>query len=298
MQQIFTLKKRPVSFRVNSLKSDTQKIFQSLESANIKYSLLDFPKGCFLLDKRHSESDIWNLDIYKNGEIYMQNISSQVPVHFFWNADSSKLKILDACAAPGWKTSQLSALYPDAEIYAFEPHKIRYEKMLYNFKKLWCNNISAVHDEIRNIWNYVSWTEYFDMILVDAPCSSEWSLSLHNTKFLESWDISHIKKNYKRQKYILSDVLPYLKNQWELIYSTCTIAPEENEAVVHFALCNYPELELQKLDFRENKYINFSPSLKSFEKLIFKSEISEKTLRVIPSEYSEGFFIAKFKKWI
>lgn len=298
LESIFTLERRPVTLRANTIKSSLDNVSHALDTAGLDYTILSFPKNCFLLGEDYTESDIWDLDIYKNGDIYMQNISSQVPVHFFWKTDSTKIKILDACAAPGGKTSQLSALYPDAEIYAFEPHKVRYEKMIYNLKKLWCENITAIHDEIRNIWKYITEFEYFDFILIDAPCSWEGAISVHNTKFVESWDISHIKKNYKRQKYILSDALPYLKNWWELIYSTCTIAPEENEAVVHFALCNYPELKLQKLDFQKNKYINFAPSLKSFEKLIFKSEISEKAIRVIPSEYSEWFFIAKFKKWI
>jgi 16S rRNA C967 or C1407 C5-methylase (RsmB/RsmF family) len=81
----------------------------------------------------------------------MQNISSQVPVNYFSKENYAGLKILDACAAPGGKASQLSALYPDAIIYAFEPQKVRYDKMKHNFKKLGCENIQSIHDEIRNI---------------------------------------------------------------------------------------------------------------------------------------------------
>ena len=294
---VFSLERRPVSFRINTLKSSLDEVTQGLDVAKISYTVLESLQDSILLDSQYSESDIWKLEIYKKGYIYMQNISSQVPTHFFTKENYGWLKILDACAAPGWKTSQLSALYPDAEIYAFEPIKVRFEKMQHNLKKLGCTNIIAIHDEIRNIWEYIQEENYFNMILIDAPCSSEWSISLHNDKFLEAWDISHIKKNYKRQKFILSDTLPYLKTWWELIYSTCTLAPEENEAVVHFALCNYPELELQCIDIQENKYIKYIKALKIFENKIFKAEISEKTLRVIPSEFSEWFYIAKFIKW-
>jgi len=244
LQTIFSLKRRPVSFRVNTLKSNLEEVTTELKKNNITYSILEFPENAIILDEKFIESDIWKLSIYKHGKIYMQNLSSQVPINYFSKENYSGLKILDACAAPWGKTSQLSSRYPDAAIYAFEPQKVRYDKMKHNFKKLWCENIECIHDEIRNIWVYIQEENYFDMILVDAPCSSEWSLSLHDEKFIKSWDITHIHKNYKRQKFIVSDVISYLKNGWELIYSTCTLAPEENEAVVHFALCNYPQLQL------------------------------------------------------
>jgi 16S rRNA (cytosine1407-C5)-methyltransferase len=125
------------------------------------------------------------------------------------------------------------------------------------------------------------------MILVDAPCSSEGSISIHNEKFLESWDITHINKNYKRQKFIVSDIVPYLKDGGEFIYSTCTLSPEENEGLTHFLLSNFKELQLENIELEENKYIKSITPLKSFENKIFKTEISEKTIRVIPSEYSE-----------
>ncbi len=294
VEKAFTLKKRPVTFRINTLKSSENEVEDALAQASITYTKLKFPQDSYILDDTFSESDLWKRRVYKDWKIYIQWLASQTPVNFF--SQEKPLKILDACAAPGGKTSQLAALYPDAEIYAFEPFKVRYEKMQHNLKKLWCNNVTAIHDEIRNIWTYIESEDYFDMILVDAPCSSEGSISTHNDKFLKAWDISHIKKNYKRQKHIIDDVLPYLKQWWELIYSTCTLAPEENEWVIHYALCNYPELELQDINIDENIYITTKQALRWFEKYTYRSEISEKNLRVIPGKYSEGFFIAKLLK--
>ena len=149
LKHIFSMEKRQVSFRCNTLKSTTQEVETALEKALIRYIKLDFPKNCYLIDRSFSESDLWRLDIYKQGKIYIQSISSQVPVHFFSSLQQPSLqlspkrgkselqfKILDACAAPGGKTSQLSELYPNAEIYAFEPFKVRYDKMKHNLKKL------------------------------------------------------------------------------------------------------------------------------------------------------------------
>lgn len=304
--KVFSFTKRQTTLRSNTLKTSSEKIEQTLRENNIAFTKLDFPKNCYLLDSNFSEKDLWELDIYKNGDIYIQGISSQIPVHMFQSDLSqfspykgemkSPLKILDACAAPGGKTSQIAELYPDAEIWAFEPHKIRFDKMNYNLEKLGCKNVKTIQDSVENIWNYISDLEYFDLILIDAPCSGEGWILYNNTKFLELWDIKYIKKNYARQKSICDSVLPYLKTWWETIYSTCTIAPEENEWVVHYLLCKYPELQLQKLDIWKNKYINSAPALKHFEKYFFKKEISEHCVRVIPSEFSEWFFIGKFKK--
>ncbi len=344
---VFSKDKRQVSFRINTLLSSQKEIEEALISAHISYIVLDFPKNCFLLENSFSEPDLWKLDIYKQGKIYIQGISSQVPVHFFklpiptfpskGERSEQPLRILDACAAPGGKTSQLAALYPEAEIYAFEPQKIRFEKMLHNLNKLGISTqtqnpklpqdtktqnpilnpfpfqgqgatVKCIYDSVENMKYYVfpssPWGEeiqrwgfeYFDIILVDAPCSGEWALHFSDSTFLENWSISHIRKNYARQKAICDSVLPYLKTGWELIYSTCTIAPEENEGVIHYLLCKYPELSLENIDLSKNKYINIKTALKAFEKYFFKKEISQNSIRVIPSEFSEWFYMAKLRK--
>lgn len=300
LSSIFSKRKRIVTLRVNTILSSLEEIENALKKVKIWYTIIDFPKNCFLIDENFSEPDLWKLDIYKQGKIYIQWISSQVPVHFFssvWLENrSQQVRILDACAAPGGKTSQLAALYRDAEIYAFEPQKIRFEKMTHNLKKLWITNVICINDRVENIQRCIPEIDFFDMILVDAPCSGEGSISYHDTKFLENWSLNHIKRNYARQKAICDSVLPYLKTGWEMIYSTCTIAPEENEAVVHYLLCKYPNLVLENIDIINNKYIKYKEGLKSFEKYIFRKEMSECTIRVIPSEFSEGFYIAKIKK--
>ncbi len=308
---------------MNTQKSSCEEIEQALEKYSLTYTKLVFPENCYLLDSSFSESDLWKLRIYKDWKIYLQSISSQVPVHFFSDLSQvspskgemkSPIRILDATAAPWGKTSQLASLYPDSEIFAFESSKVRCDKMLYNLQKQWIQTqggssllnsesspqwerrVTCIHDDIANIWKYITQEAYFDLILVDAPCSSEWSISLHDTKFLENWDISHVKKNYRRQKAICDSVVPYLKDAWEMIYCTCTLAPEENEAVVHYLLCHYPELTLDSVSTPKNKYIKTKAALSSFEWHPFKKEVSENCLRIIPSEYSEGFFIAKLLK--
>lgn len=296
LQQIFTLSKRPVSFRINTLVSSEEEIENILTKNGIWYTKVSWLHTSYLLDIKYLEKDLWNLDIYKKWKIYLQWLASQLVVSLFTYWRSNNLKILDACAAPGWKTSQLASLYPEAEIYALEPNTIRYEKMCHNFQKLSCSQITTVKDSAQNIGKYIPEQEYFDIILIDAPCSSEWSLNFQNTKFLENWSEIHIKKNYKRQRQICDSVVPHLKTGWEMIYSTCTIAPEENEAIAHYLLCNYPELELQKLESPHKECFESMSPLTEFEWKTFKKEISEKSLRIVPNNWSEGFFVSKFRK--
>lgn len=298
VKNIFQLKKRPQTARITYPESLKVRVLEEFHRKNISFKEAIFPENCIIFDNNISKHDIWQLECYKNWDIYLQWISSQIPVYSFSENRDTNLRILDACAAPGWKTMQLAERYPHAEIWAFEPHKIRYDKMCHNFQKFWHSNIKSIHDSIENLAEYISQESYFDMILIDAPCSWEGWLLLIHTKFLENWSLRHIKKNYKRQKSICDMVLPYLKTWGEMVYSTCTIAPEENEWVIHYLLCKYPELRLENIDFSNNKYIKTRQALKNFEAYSYKKEISEYALRVIPSEYSEWFFIAKISKWI
>lgn len=95
--------------------------------------------------------------------------------------------------------------------------------------------------------NYSS--EHFDAILFDAPCSGEGTINLTTDKLWPNWSLANIKKNYIIQKRIFNSIAPLLKTGGTLVYSTCTLAPEENEGMVHYILCNFPEFELQDIEF-------------------------------------------------
>lgn len=282
-------KKRPVSFRVNTLKSDNTKIEESLKENNISFEKVSFLDWAYTLTS-WIEKDLWELDIYKNWEIYLQNISSLIPVTLL---DLEKNdRVLDITAAPWSKTTQMSAIMCNMwEIVACEQNQIRMDKLKHNISKLWANNIKTVKTDARKLKDFFEeW--YFDKILADLPCSSEWRINLSNEKTYSFWNEANIKRNYNLQKDIIKNTINLLKPGWTLVYSTCTIAPEENEAVVHFILSNYKDMKLEDIE------IEFKHSrdwIKSFWKNIYNKEIT-KTKRIIPSNESEWFFIAKFKK--
>jgi 16S rRNA C967 or C1407 C5-methylase (RsmB/RsmF family) len=94
------------------------------------------------------------------------------------------------------------------------------------------------------------------------------------------------------QKQIIQNTIGLLKKWWELVYSTCTISPEENEDICHMILCNFPEMKIEEINL-DYKYVR--DWLTKYQNKHFKNEI-KKTKRVITSKETEGFFVAKFKK--
>ncbi len=290
----FETSKRPVYFRINCIKSSREEVEEAL-----KKSWLPFVKdtnlehGYFLSEWK--ERDLWDLPLYKEGKIYVQSFSSQLPVQFmelqWWE------NVLDLTAAPGWKTGQISErVWVSGSVIALENNAIRLEKMKYNLEKLGCANVESIYMDASEIPLNPSLLKgkelQFDAILFDAPCSSEWKINFHMPKTYEGWDEKYFSFNYKRQKKIIEKNIGLLKSWWVLIYSTCTLAPEENEGIVHFLLCGFPELTLEDISF---EYQYKRPWIKKFWKYIYKSEI-EKCIRILPNPQSEGFFVAKLRK--
>lgn len=288
----FEIQKRKTSFRINLLKSSEKEIFEVLEKNNLKAKKIFFLKNCYILEN-WKEKDLWDLEIFKDWKIYLQSVSSQIPVDFL-NL-KPKDKILDITSAPGWKTSQAQAILKNSwEVLAVDNNQIRIDKLKFTLDRQWVKNVKILKtDATRILEKNLDLTWYFDKIIADLPCSAEWKINFNSEKSFWYWSEEIVLKNAKLQKSILKNIVPMLKNWWELIYSTCTISPEENEDIVHFLLCNFPELELEKLNF---DYENARDWLKSFWKKIFKKEISSSVKRILPSQESEWFFVAKLIK--
>lgn len=287
----FEIEKRKTCFRINILKSDEKEIFEILEKNNLKAKKINFLKNAYILEN-WKEKDLWDLEIFKDGKIYLQSLSSQIPVDFFdFKNNEKNLKILDITASPGWKTSQIQALLENNwEIFAIDNNAIRIEKLKFTLERQGTKNVKIFKDDARKIKFEEN---FFDKIIADLPCSAEWKFLKNKEKSFGYWKEEIVSKNAKLQKEILKNIVPSLRSGWELIYSTCTISPEENEDICHFLLCNFPELEIEKIDF---DYENARNWLANFWKKIFKKEIASSVKRILPSLESEWFFIAKFRK--
>ena len=187
-----------------------------------------------------------------------------------------------------------------AEIIALEKNSLRHQKLLHNINLQGACESITTHkiDALKYLNNTtaIKSPDDFDAILLDAPCSAEGRISLSREKSYGFWKMQNILDKSSLQFDLLLASLEKLKTGGTLVYSTCTLAPEENEGVVSRILEAFPEISLQKIPEifvpEISEYVKNGLSLYDKE----NQKISEKTLKILPSEYTEGFFVAKFVK--
>ncbi len=157
--------KRPVTFRVNTLKVAVIEIENKLKELGIEFEKVPWSKEAFII-KNSTEKEIESLEMYKNGEIYLQSLSSMLPPIILNPKEG--YDILDMAAAPGGKTTQLAVLTQNkAHITACEMNTIRLERLKYNIEKQGATSVYTMQTDSRRIDDFFS----FDQILLDAPCS-------------------------------------------------------------------------------------------------------------------------------
>ena len=199
---------------------------------------------------------------------------------------------MDVTAAPWSKTSQIaSILWNSWEIVANDNNQIRIDKLKFTLTRQWVTCAKIIRSDARKLQEKFK-KNYFDKILADLPCSAEWRINLNNEKTFWFWKESIFEKNSNLQKEILTSIISLLKPNWVLVYSTCTLAPEENEWIVDYLLANFPELEIEEISL---DYENIRPWITNFGKIKFDKNVV-KSIRCLPSEETEWFFVAKFRK--
>lgn len=162
--------KRPVTFRVNTLKVTLAEIENTLKELGIEFEKVPWSEEAFII-KNVNEKEIENLGMYKSGKIYLQSLSSMLPPIILETKENTD--ILDMCAAPGGKTTQLATLTQNkAHITACEMNNIRLERLKYNIEKQGATSVYTMQTDSRKIDDFFS----FDQILLDAPCSRKWNI--------------------------------------------------------------------------------------------------------------------------
>ena len=256
------------------------------------YEIIKEPKKTYISDS----------DAFKNGWIYVQEFASMVPptiMELDKNPNpKTPLKILDMAAAPGSKTSQIADLTNyESEILALEKHPIRIQKLKHNLTIYKCDNVQAfLANGIKFDKRNPQFVEFFDRVLVDAPCSSEGRFNLNDVKTYKYWNIKKRKEMSKAQKGLLMSGIRMLKPGGILVYSTCTFGFEENELVLEWLLEKMPELKIEKFEVPFNNKVSGFISVEKDGKILQLDKQIKNTIRVIPNEQFGGFFIAKIRK--
>ena len=232
-------------------------------------------------------------ELAQNGSVYIQNAASWLPVLALDPKPHDR--ILDVCAAPGGKTSHIAQASNNlASSTANDNSRPRLLKLQRNLERLGVKNTEYTLYDATRI-THTPQLESFDKILLDAPCSGEGMMTLDDKKSFESWSVAHIKRLQKLQKKLIVQAWQLLKPGGTLVYSTCTMAPEENEAVVDYLLRHNDDVTIESLDFLAVHLPNRVESVLEWNEKKYAPEL-QRALRLIPSPEVEAFFVAKLKK--
>ncbi len=275
------------SIRVNTLKSDINDIKRRLSDFWVLEQVPWCNEGFWITYKEGKRFDIGNLPEHQLGYIYVQDAASMIPPVVL--SPSKEDVVLDLCAAPGSKTTQL-AQYMNNEglLVANDSQGIRLSALGINLQR--CGVMNAIVTKMDGE-KLTKKTEQFDKILVDAPCSGTGTLR-RNFKIAEMWSPGLVKRMASIQYKLLRNSFNLLRTGGEIVYSTCTLEPEEDEEIVDRLLNDFPNAEI--LDINLN--IKRSPAVKEFNGRKYNESV-EKCLRIYPQDNdSEGFFVAKIRK--
>ena len=196
---------------------------------------------------------------------------------------SQPLRVLDLCAAPGGKSTHIQSLIsPESLLISNEVIKSRSRILTDNIIKWGCENVIVTNNDPRD---FQMLPNYFDVIVIDAPCSGS-GLFRKAHDAVGEWSIKNVQLCSQRQQRILSDVLPALKKDGILIYSTCSYSREEDEDIIDW-LANECGVCSCKLEIENNSGI---VEVMSKMKKVF-------AYRFFPDKVKgEGFFISVFRK--
>jgi NOL1/NOP2/sun family putative RNA methylase len=179
--------------------------------------------------------------LFHAGCYYVQEASSMFIGHIlkYIKPDDEPVRILDLCAAPGGKSTLLnSAMNPDDLLVANEIIKTRVPVLTDNLSRWGTANTIVTNNDPRDFTRLKS---FFDIILVDAPCSGS-GMFRKDPAAMDEWSEANVELCHQRQERILADIYPCLKEGGHLIYSTCSYSHQENEDILDW-LCNSFELE-------------------------------------------------------
>ena len=223
---------------------------------------------------------------YFAGLYYLQEPSAMTPANRF--SVNPGEYVLDLCAAPGGKATELGAkLQGNGFLVANDISNSRAKALLRNLELFGIKNSMVTNETPAKLAKY--FPEFFDKILVDAPCSGE-GMFRKDPDVAKTWDETRPEFFGKLQREIVTQAISMLKPGGELLYSTCTFSPIENEGLISFILENFPEIELLTLD----DYEGFTKGCPDWGN---KDTRLKKCIRIFPHHMEgEGHFLALMKK--
>ncbi|GAC1440068.1 MAG: rRNA cytosine-C5-methyltransferase [Sediminibacterium sp.] len=222
--------------------------------------------------------------VFHAGAYYVQEASGM----FLWHVlrqtvgDTDALKVLDLCAAPGGKSTLLASYFTDGLLVSNEVIRSRAAVLVENMTKWGPSNVVVTNNDPSH---FQSLAGYFDVMVIDAPCSGS-GLFRKDPGAVTEWSEDNVQLCSQRQQRILADALPALKEGGLLIYATCSYSPAEDEVIADW-LTGEMEMESLRLSIDAHWGIieTASPEQKAFGYRFYPDKVR-----------GEGFFIAVFRK--
>lgn len=278
------------TIRLNPLKGNTKDTKKMLEARGYELKMVPFDSNSFFI-LNHDKSEVSQTREYQDGLFYIQNLSSILDSIVLDPKENED--ILDMCAAPGSKTTHIAAITNNkSRIIANDSDASRVSSLKNVLHQFGVKNVKATLSDASDFGK--KYPEYFDRVLLDAPCSGEGMIYMNSMKPLRFWSLEKIKRCTYLQRDLILSAFRTLKKGGHMVYSTCTLEPEENEGAVTFLLERFPNAQIEEINVPIEKD-HMMEGITRWSGHTYNPAV-KKTLRVIPNSKMMGFYIAKIKK--
>jgi len=283
------------SIRCNTLKISPEELLKKLAQKNWKV-IQPYEKHpeIMIIESNLMPGELGRSKEHLLGYYYVQEISSMMPILAL--KPNEQDSFIDVCASPGSKTTQAAAMMENkGSIIANDNNLGRIVILASNLEKCGVSNtVITRKDAVRLCKGLKKIGFNADKILVDAPCSGEGTIR-SSPKTLLMWNEKMYSFFSNQQKAIAASALELLKEGGEMIYSTCTHAPEEDEEIVQYLLDNY-DIKLEDAEAELPKELKTRKGISEWQGNKFDKQMS-KAVRIYPQDNdTEGFFLCKIRK--
>jgi NOL1/NOP2/sun family putative RNA methylase len=266
------------AIRINLTNAKGKNLEERLRNNGAQLEKVPFLKTGYWI--RSSKISVGATAEYLLGLYSIQEAAAQIPATLF--TDLKGKTVLDACAAPGGKTVQLADLMGNTGVLvALDVEKRRLAALSNHLERCHVGNAIVYHLDVRQ----ASWLNLkFDRILLDVPCSGNFAA---DKAWFNRRTIEDVRRNAKLQQQILTEAATCLRGEGEIVYSTCSLEPEEDEVNMDWAI-KHLNLQTEEVDCHGQKGLT-----NVFGKRLDKSV--ERCRRIWPAE-TQGFFVCKLKR--
>jgi 16S rRNA (cytosine1407-C5)-methyltransferase len=286
-EELFSVERRS-SVRINRLtERPPAEIAEDVRRRGFELEPIPWcPDAYLFLGAKH---ELGATDLFQSGYVYIQNASSLVPVLALDPRPGQA--IFDVSAAPGGKAAHIASIVGgEAELWLNDAIKSRLVRLHEVVKTHRVEPHRITSFPAQYVDKFVD--RRFDRILLDAQCTGEGRVNLRRPNALQFWSTKRINEYSRLQQRMLMASFKLLEPGGVVVYSTCTIAPEENEAPVSHLLEHRPEARLEPIGVEVPEA---RPALRRWGERQFHREIAN-AVRVYPTEFMEPFFVARIRK--